>query len=264
MDIAVILPAWNRADTLPRALDSLKASAEDAARHGLALDWEAVVVDDASADDTVAVARAWGEANGHLRLIADGVRRRAGGARNRGAAASSAGLLCFLDADDEVLPQHLGIGVTAARSAPAACVFRTGISFRGLDMHPSWKPILERISATNFFIRRDWFLTLGGFPDTPRGEDVALRSFASALPSAAIPMDTVVYHRRPGNNLDLYAGKWAQPAESYQLQHHDHPTREEVDAFQRQQAVIDRRLAEIRAGRPAAEVAAGQVREWGY
>ena len=49
----MIIPVYNAAENLPETLRSLEAQTSD--------DWDAVICDDASTDDTSAVARSFGE-----------------------------------------------------------------------------------------------------------------------------------------------------------------------------------------------------------
>ena len=92
---SVIIPAFNAATTLARAIDSVRAQS-----------WpvhEIIVVDDGSTDDTVDAARRFGDA---VRLI----RQRNSGvsvARNAGAAAATGDWLAFLDADDGYAPDRI-------------------------------------------------------------------------------------------------------------------------------------------------------------
>ena len=92
---SVIIPAFNAATTLTRAIDSVRAQS-----------WpvhEIIVVDDGSTDDTANVARRFGDA---VRLI----RQRNSGvsvARNAGAAAATGDWLAFLDADDWYAPDRI-------------------------------------------------------------------------------------------------------------------------------------------------------------
>lgn len=96
--ISIVLPAYNRADTIDRALDSVQAQTRD--------DWELVVVDDGSKDDTADRVAARGDAR--IRLI----RQPNGGvasARNTALAASRGRLITFLDSDDAWLPDFLAL-----------------------------------------------------------------------------------------------------------------------------------------------------------
>jgi len=93
--VTVVIPAYNRAELLPRALDSV------AAQRGFR-PAEVIVVDDASDDDTVAVARARG-----ARVISHGLNHGPAAARNTGFAAAGTPWLIQLDSDDEWLPHCL-------------------------------------------------------------------------------------------------------------------------------------------------------------
>ena len=91
---SVIVPACDAAPTLARCLEAILGQRGD--------DCEVIVVDDASSDDTRAIAEGFG-----VRAIA--LERRSGpaAARNIGAAAASSPLHFFLDADVEIAPGGL-------------------------------------------------------------------------------------------------------------------------------------------------------------
>jgi GT2 family glycosyltransferase len=92
---SVIIPAYNSAATLARAIDSVCAQTHPA--------HEIIVVDDGSTDATAAVARTYGEAVRLLQQPNAGV----AAARNAGARAASGDWLAFLDADDWYAPDRL-------------------------------------------------------------------------------------------------------------------------------------------------------------
>ncbi len=92
---SVIIPAYNAAATLARALDSVLA--QTWAAH------EIIVVDDGSSDATAAVAAAYGDKVRYLYQVNAGV----SAARNAGARAASGNWLAFLDADDWYYPNRL-------------------------------------------------------------------------------------------------------------------------------------------------------------
>ncbi len=102
-DLAVVVPAYNAAATLPATLAGLAGQTYDAGRVAV------VVVDDGSTDETASVAAAWG---------ATVIRQRNRGpaaARNAGAAAAPGEILVFTDADCRPDPDFL-----AAITAPLA------------------------------------------------------------------------------------------------------------------------------------------------
>jgi glycosyltransferase involved in cell wall biosynthesis len=85
---SVIIPAYNSAATLARAIDSVRVQTYPA--------HEIIVIDDGSTDTTAAVARGYGEAVYLLQQANAGV----AAARNAGARAATGDWLAFLDADD--------------------------------------------------------------------------------------------------------------------------------------------------------------------
>jgi glycosyltransferase involved in cell wall biosynthesis len=96
--ISVILPAYNRAEQISRAIDSVLAQELG--------DFELIVVDDGSTDETVQEIKDYRDER--VRLIELGENRGSNAARNAGIRASNASLIAFLDSDDFYLPQKLG------------------------------------------------------------------------------------------------------------------------------------------------------------
>lgn len=94
--VSVIVPAHNAAPFLGEALRSLERQTFG--------DWEAVVVDDASADDTHAVAQGFG---GRVRALRSERNLGPAGARNLGLAEARGELIALLDADDWWEPAYL-------------------------------------------------------------------------------------------------------------------------------------------------------------
>jgi hypothetical protein len=95
LPVTVIVPAYNRADTVARAV----TSALDQRPRPPA---QVLVIDDGSADDTAAVA-----ARAGAEVVRHEVNRRLGAARNTGLAYATQPWIALLDSDDEWLPHHL-------------------------------------------------------------------------------------------------------------------------------------------------------------
>jgi glycosyltransferase involved in cell wall biosynthesis len=96
MVISVIIPTFNRAHCIRRALESVKAQ-ESA-------DLEVIIGDDASTDDTVAAVK---ELMPEATVVCLPVNRGAAAARNAALKIAKGDLISFLDSDDEWLPGKL-------------------------------------------------------------------------------------------------------------------------------------------------------------
>jgi glycosyltransferase involved in cell wall biosynthesis len=95
--ISVILPVHNRADVLGRAIQSVLDQTLN--------EWELILVDDGSTDDSVAVAKSF--ADPRIRIIELDTNRGGNAARNAGVRAATAPLIAFLDSDDTYLAEKL-------------------------------------------------------------------------------------------------------------------------------------------------------------
>ena len=93
--VSVIIPTFNRAALVREAVASVKAQTYR--------DYEILVVDDASTDDTREALAAGRE----VRVLRQADRRGVAAARNRGIAAARGEWLAFLDSDDLWLPEKL-------------------------------------------------------------------------------------------------------------------------------------------------------------
>ncbi len=125
MPASVIIPAYNAAATLRRALDSVAAQRID----GL----DVVVVDDGSADATAEVAAA--HAVG-ARVVRHATNRGSSAAVTSALAAARHDLVAFLDADDEWLPGKLAAQLAVLGEHIA--LVATGFAFVGVDGSIRW------------------------------------------------------------------------------------------------------------------------------
>jgi glycosyltransferase involved in cell wall biosynthesis len=94
--VSVIVPAYNAAEHIAQALESVKAQTVE--------DWEVVVCDDGSSDDTAAIAEGFGE---RMRVVRSPHNEGLACARNRAIGAARGELVALLDADDVWLPNYL-------------------------------------------------------------------------------------------------------------------------------------------------------------
>ena len=187
--LTVIVPAYNCAPTLTRTLHALAAS--DLPRD----QWELIVADDGSTDDTPQAAA----------RVADRVVRVANGprgpgfARNDGARAAAGDVLVFIDADVCVSPTALSQFAALFRRRP-----ELGAAFGAYDTTPEAPSVVSQYRnllhhyvhslspgpAITFWagcgaIRRDVFSAVGGFDveryRRPQIEDIELGYRLTAL-----------------------------------------------------------------------------------
>lgn len=122
MHVSVIVPLFNKARTVERALRSITAQRFS--------DFEVIVVNDGSTDDSVARARAVKDER--IRIIST-ANSGPGAARNRGVAESRGKVLAFLDGDDAWLPHYLDHSLNILDSFGE----RIGAAVVGYEHHPA-------------------------------------------------------------------------------------------------------------------------------
>ena len=104
--ISAVIPAYNSAKFISRAIESVLAQSRGAD--------EIIVVDDGSTDETVDIVGGFG---GKVRLICQ-PNAGASAARNAGIQATAGNWIAFLDADDQWLPDRLRLGVELLQRNP--------------------------------------------------------------------------------------------------------------------------------------------------
>jgi glycosyltransferase involved in cell wall biosynthesis len=192
--ISVIVPAYNSAATLGATLEAL-------ARQEVDVPYEVIVVDDGSADQTVAVAERFPGPVAVLRQDHQGP----GPARNRGAELARARLLAFTDADCAPTPSWLRAGLQGLTNADLVQgVVRPDPQAQRYPLERSvW--VTREIGlyeTANMFVTRELFERLGGFEDwlqarigKPLAEDVWFGWRARrAGARIAFSEDAVVHH----------------------------------------------------------------------
>jgi len=107
--VSIIVPCYNQAQYLPDALESVLAQTYS--------DWECIIVNDSSPDNTEAIAREWCEKDKRFQYI----HKKNGGvssARNVGIKNSSGKFILPLDADDKISVDYLRLAVFEFEKTP--------------------------------------------------------------------------------------------------------------------------------------------------
>ncbi|NLF65517.1 MAG: glycosyltransferase [Chloroflexi bacterium] len=197
--VSIVVPAYNAAGTLAACLDALHAQSypRDC--------YEVIVVDDASTDETVQIARRAG-----AQVVAEGKLGKSG-VRNRGAQEARGEIVLFTDADCEPLPTWVETMVAPFRRDPEV------VGVKGAYLSRQREPLarftqveveerydrMARQETIDFIdtyaagYRRDLFLEFGGFDETlpeVEDQDLSFRLARAGKKMLFIP-DARVYHR---------------------------------------------------------------------
>lgn len=113
--VSVVMPLYNKRTSITRAIDSVLAQT--------LIDFEIIIVNDGSSDDSLDVAKNVDDCR--IRYI-DQRNQGPGAARNNGASVARAPLLAFLDCDDEWRPTFLSKAVEALESHPGCGAYVCG------------------------------------------------------------------------------------------------------------------------------------------
>ena len=187
----MIIPTHNRADLLPRAVNSALAQTFE--------DCEIIIVDDCSSDHTQNVIEGFGRAR--VRSFRHEANRGVSAARNTGIANARGEYIAFLDDDDELTPDSLSarvdvldaaspdvgmcygryINIDGASGAASSPRFRTALSQS--DMLTRAMALDLQVLTSSILVRAAVAREAGGFNvEYPRGNDanfacrIALRS----------------------------------------------------------------------------------------
>jgi glycosyltransferase involved in cell wall biosynthesis len=180
---SVVIPSYNRAQLIGQALDSVFNQTMP--------DFEVIVIDDASTDDTQRVIGAYGDG---VRLFRNAERRGPGAARNIGLRKARGRYAVFLDSDDMLLPWALATyrEVVERFNQPALVMasfrkFQAESELAGIVPEPLrvevWDDYLQPASARykiliSTAMRMDILRSIGGFAEQnicSEGHDLFLR-----------------------------------------------------------------------------------------
>ena len=199
---SIILPTFNRAGLVERALASVVAQSEP--------DWELLVADDGSTDDTWSRLAQWRGRDRRIRCWRHPNRGQAA-SRNRMLELARGQWIAFLDSDDELHPSHLSVRRQAIEAQPWIDLWLSPMRVVGSPLVPCMVDegrmihVDRCVGVGMLLVRREAMLAIGGFPDVRYAEESALlqRFVASGISSARLGARTYIYHRDHGSSLTL-------------------------------------------------------------
>ena len=197
--VSIIMPAWNRASTIGRAIESVLQQSYP--------NWELLVVDDGSTDGTaeaVEALRVGRENIRCLRIAHAGV----SAARDAGLRAAKGEVIAYLDSDNRWHPDYLLFMAHALRETGARCAYAAmriideddggAVSWRAHRFNMDALLKNNYIDINIFAHRRELFTELGGFDRELRrwvDWDLILRYVARHDP-VEVPAALCDYFRR--------------------------------------------------------------------
>ncbi|MEM8675885.1 MAG: glycosyltransferase family A protein [Cyanobacteria bacterium P01_G01_bin.67] len=203
--VSVIIPAYNGDRYLAAAIDSvLEQNFQN---------YEIIVVDDGSTDNTPQIAQQYGNAIQYLSQVNQGV----AASRNLGLATARGEYIAFLDQDDVFLPHKLSSQVDLLERDPNLGMVNSGwqITNEQGELQAAvepWKQIPD-LTAVNIIIwkpvflgaillRHSWLDRVAGFDTTLEQTpdvDLVMRLAMIGCPAAWIEQTTVQYRQHEAN-----------------------------------------------------------------
>jgi len=257
--ISVVLPVFNGAETLARAIESIQTQNYR--------DWELIVVDDGSEDDSVAIATAFAESDPRVELL-HCPHRGLVPALNTGCTAARSEFIARMDADDVSHPDRFSRQLTwfADHAEGGLCgthVCMAGeVIGAGRRRYEAWlNHIITHgdivrelfvecpIAHPTFMMRRAAYEAVGGYRDFdgPEDYDLVMRFWQAGFTLGNVPEPLLDWYEQPGR-LSMCSPRYDEAA---------------FRRFKRHWLVESR----ITGGRPLYQWGAGEVgkrwlREW--
>jgi glycosyltransferase involved in cell wall biosynthesis len=197
---SVVIATYNRKNTILRAIDSLLLQTEK--------DWEAIIVDDGSTDNTYCKLDDLLEKHSNIHYIKH-ENKGAAEAKNSGLKIAEGKFFTFLDSDDEYTPDHLESRKKILLENPAVQFLSGGIKIIGSPFVPDRFNSDEQVHLDQceiggtFFICKKLFYELNGFRKIHLGEDADLfdRILNAGYVMMKTDLPTYIYHKETEGSI---------------------------------------------------------------
>jgi glycosyltransferase involved in cell wall biosynthesis len=188
---SIIIPVYNRSSFIKPAIQSVIDQTFP--------NWELLIVDDASTDDTVSVIEQYCALDRRIHILKQEYNQERGAARNKGIAHSKGRYICFLDSDDAFCNNHLQCFIDAIEKESNPTMFFTN-SYLVVNNQPKTEKMVPALESWNVL---DYLLIY-----TPNPARVCI--------SKSIVMEFQFDPTIPGlEDIDL----WLRIATAYPVQH---------------------------------------------
>jgi glycosyltransferase involved in cell wall biosynthesis len=196
----VVITTYNRADLLTRAIQSLLSQTEK--------DWEAVIIDDESTDDTYSKISSFLKSDSKIQYVKHSHRGEAL-SKNAGIEIATGRFITFLDSDDEFDPTHLESRKSLLQENPHVKFLYGGVKIIGNQFVPDRYDYEKKINLNEcviggtFFIERDTIISLKGLKNILIGADADLfdRMKMAHIISKQAYLPTYIYHHETEDSI---------------------------------------------------------------
>jgi glycosyltransferase involved in cell wall biosynthesis len=205
---SITIPAYNRGFILPETIQSIQDQSF--------FNWEVILVDDGSSDNTREVIEQISEKDDRIRYVYQNNAERSE-ARNNGASLARGLYLLFLDSDDKYSAGHLEklFNFISEKHLPQALFFSNLSYLSENNIKIPDIPVMEKggefeylllqpITPSRVCIHKDIFKEFKFDPKIVIVEDLVLWvSIAIKFPVFQVPISTLLYRIHEGNSVDL-------------------------------------------------------------
>lgn len=186
MFFSVVVPLYNKSYSIARCIDSVLSQTF--------LDFEIIIVNDGSSDDSLSIVanRYSNEIDNMTIKVLDQLNQGVSVARNNGIKVASSSYICFLDADDEWLPEFLKTMKKLITDHPKADLYSLAhlVKKEGSQLFKPKHGLLDGyrgyvedfflasskgdvVNSSKVCVRKESILSFGGFPvGVVAGEDI--------------------------------------------------------------------------------------------
>ena len=220
MKLSLIIPVYNAEATLG---DQLNALAEQEA----AYDWELIIADNGSKDESIKIAKSYEGKIANIRVMDASARRGAGHARNRAAELAVGETIAFIDADDVIGKGWIASIAEASkkhdfmasrfeyerlRECPEQ-VYGGGTQIEGIQ-RMWWPPFYPHAGACGIAIKKHLHEAVGGFDESflrLQDTDYCIRLYQHGARLRFVP-DALIHIRNRSTLKGIYrqAKTWGE------------------------------------------------------
>ena len=197
---SIVIATYNRANLVKRALKSLISQTET--------DWEAIIINDGSTDNTYEQILPYIKDYAKIRYVRK-VHSGVVQSKNKGINLSNGKYISFLDSDDEYSSNHLKTRKQILLDNPTVKFLYGGVEIIGNQYVPDRFDYSKKIHLSKcviggtFFIERQSLISLNGFSEVPIGTDAVLfeRAKDAKIKMMETNLPSYIYNRTSKDSI---------------------------------------------------------------